>query len=1189
MARLALPAGVDLAALGPHVLRGLEGTDEIAAVVAEGVSSPPDPTRSPYPGLASFARDNADLFFGREDVVARCLDLFRAEGFVAVVGASGSGKSSVVLAGISPRFTEAVVVRPGVHPGQALLTAGSPGKRLGGSRRRPARRTGHPVSRPRGAGVLRRHGRCSSRADWSSPCVPTCTASSVPSPTLAERLASSQVLLGPLTEADLLRAVQEPARRCGLDVEEGLAEVIAAELGEAPGALPLLGHALREAWLRREGRTITVAGYRSSGGVRSAIATTAEQALAALDDDAQAVARRVLLRMVALRPEGDDTRRWASRHEIADVDPQRTRDVIAALTESRLLVVDQDHVTVAHEALLRAWPRLNGWIVEERADLIALQELREASERWATGGHDDTDLYRGLRLDTALDLTRREGLSGLEREFVEVGRQLRDREHTEARRRTRRLRILAAVTSVFAVIAITVGVVALVQRSDAQQARTEADAAAAVAEEQRLEAQDALLTASARDLADDELDLALLLAVQARRRSDGADALDALANVLRAQPAIEKFSHLGTAASAGLDVGVDGRRGAMLDGDRLVRFTLPDLSEEPPLTIAGATSMAMSPTSSQIAVTTADGVTVVNAATGAIDARLPSLSPSGLGPEGVIWMGPSQLGVQHKQGLRHYMSVVDIETGFASEAAPTLVSANGPVASDESGRRLAIGPSPPSGPMDIPPVATVRVVDTATALARHFEIPPGQVTDFSFQPGGDLLAVGTADAGLYVLDTVTGDIVISRVTAVGESGRFSPDGTKLVIRDDAGTVTVIEPRTGTVVLPPVIQARELRNVFFTPDADALVADAVSALVTIRLDGRQPLASAPFGEPGDIAGPVSSDGQVAWAVRLPDYELPASEENALRSVAYDPDDGRSTLTIPGWALLSGPGDDWIYTWQDDASDSVIDARSGATLFTGSVLPYGRTVLTDLRTSMIVRATLERQYLDVRPLPDLAPVETRLGPFPWDTLSFVLTTDGRRIALATVEADRTTIMVRILDLASGDELIEPIRWPNEGVTPMAITFSADDRTLLIGDQEGGISEIDVETGTFSPSRFEAMRGPVVGLGTLPDGRLLAISNDGTMSMYDTTSGQPLGPPMIWAPRVDPFLGDPTIPDVALHHVLAPDQQGLRVWNIDPSTWPDVACQRAGRNLTPDEWSQYLPADEPYQPTCPQFPAE
>ena len=174
--------------------------------------------------------------------------------------------------------------------------------------------------------------------------------------------------------------------------------------------------------------------------------------------------------------------------------------------------------------------------------------------------------------------------------------------------------------------------------------------------------------------------------------------------------------------------------------------------------------------------------------------------------------------------------------------------------------------------------------------------------------------------------------------------------------------------------------------------------------------------------------------------------------------------------------------------------------------------------DLRGSMIVRATLNGQYLDVRRLPDLSPIETRLGSFQWDMLTFAISTDGRRIAFATVEPTGA-MMVHILDIASGDESIEPIPWPNEGATPsFGMAFTADDRTLLIGDEGGGITEIDVATRTVSPSRFEGMHGPVVGLWPLRDGRLVAVSHDGTMSIYDAASGRPLGPPMVWTPRVD-----------------------------------------------------------------------
>ncbi len=273
--RPALPAGVDLIALGPHVLRGLDGADEIAAVVADGVSTPPDPARSPYPGLAPFRPEDADLFFGREETVERCLELFEKERFVAVVGASGSGKSSLVLAGLAPQLTEFVILRPGVHPLQSLEAADLGGRdaavlivdqleELVTLCHDPSEQAAFVeaiVAHPGGLIVAVRADLYGEFGAFDQ---------------LADRLASSQVLLGPLAEPDLLRAVHEPARRCGLAVEDGLAEVIAADLEAAPGALPLLGHALREAWLRREGRTITLAGYRASGGVRTAIATTAE-------------------------------------------------------------------------------------------------------------------------------------------------------------------------------------------------------------------------------------------------------------------------------------------------------------------------------------------------------------------------------------------------------------------------------------------------------------------------------------------------------------------------------------------------------------------------------------------------------------------------------------------------------------------------------------------------------------------------------------------------------------------------------------------------------------------------------------------------------------------------------------------------------------------------------------------------
>jgi hypothetical protein len=286
------------------------------------------------------------------------------------------------------------------------------------------------------------------------------------------------------------------------------------------------------------------------------------------------------------------------------------------------------------------------------------------------------------------------------------------------------------------------------------------------------------------------------------------------------------------------------------------------------------------------------------------------------------------------------------------------------------------------------------------------------------------------------------------------------------------------------------------------------------------------------------------------------------------------------------MFYGIADDWIYAWWPGDRDLIIDPRSGTVLFPGDRLLAPRAVGTDLRTSMLVRTTLDGRYVDVRRLPDLSQVPTGLGPFQFQVLSLAISTDGRRVALATVEPTRA-MMIRILDISSGIESVEPIPWPNEDARPTALAFTADDRTLLVGDQDGGITGLDVATGTRSPSRFGRMRGPVVIVAPLGDGRVVAVSHAGTMAMLAAT-GEAIGPPIAWTPRDTPDFTTYLSSDIALNHLLTPDPQGLRLWNTDTSTWPAVACQRAGRNLTPDEWSRYMPTDEPYRPTCPQFPA-
>ncbi len=203
------------------------------------------------------------------------------------------------------------------------------------------------------------------RADFYAHCAPY--------PALRQALAGQQEYIGPMSPAELQRAIDEPARRGGWQLEAGLVELLLKDLGvdsshlAEPGALPLLSHALLESWHRRRGRMLTISGYLASGGVQGAIAETAEIVFQdELDPTQQGIARSIFLRLTEL---GDkdvsvETRRRATIHELIPKpeDAAAVRDVLTRLADARLIVTDRDIVEVAHEALIREWPTLAaGW------------------------------------------------------------------------------------------------------------------------------------------------------------------------------------------------------------------------------------------------------------------------------------------------------------------------------------------------------------------------------------------------------------------------------------------------------------------------------------------------------------------------------------------------------------------------------------------------------------------------------------------------------------------------------------------------------------------------------------------------------------------------------------------------------------------------------------------------------------
>ncbi len=502
----------------------------------------------PYKGLDYFDEADADLFIGRESltdklvqqVISLGLDTPEDDGrFFAIVGASGSGKSSLVRAGLIPTIRwkkeaanwQVHILTPTVHPLESLaatltlessLTAtaqfmddlAAERRALSLFIKREQKSTGatnflliidqfeelfalcHSINE-RGAFIdnlltaaFEKDGKAiiviTLRADFYAHCANYLQ--------LRQALARHQEYIGAMSDDEMRRAIEEPARRGRWDFEEGLVDLILHDVGHEPGALPLLSHALLETWQRRQGRTLTLSGYISSGGVRGAIAETAETVFSdQFNHEQQAIARRIFLRLTEL---GDatatgDTSRRATINELImrPEESDATQQVLKALADARLVTTSEDSVQVAHEALIREWPTLRGWLEDNREGLRLHRQLTDTSQEWLTADHDASILFRGARLAQAGEwaASHADDMNTLEKEFLEASTAASEREAAEREaqrlheletakkladterqraeegiKSSRRLRMRAVVAIMTGVIAVILAIIAII-------------------------------------------------------------------------------------------------------------------------------------------------------------------------------------------------------------------------------------------------------------------------------------------------------------------------------------------------------------------------------------------------------------------------------------------------------------------------------------------------------------------------------------------------------------------------------------------------------------------------------------------------------------------------------------------------------------------------------------------------------
>ena len=413
-AELGLDPCAELAALEQAILR--QDPSLLSSQVFRAASP-----ECPYFGLPPAGVADFERYFGREHELSGAVHALERHGVLLVTGSSGVGKSSFVRAGIGAQFiargTEVAIVTPGEHPVEALRDVDLPvGESLlivdqceqAFAADDPAEIRGFfdALSQWVFRGMLVVTVRADRLGDLAD------------HPGFAEIIQSHLLMLTSLSPDGLRTVIEKPAEQAGLILEPGLVEIL---VRDADGrTLPLLSHALRQVWSRREGRVMTVDGYRESGEIEGAVAKTAEEVFATLSAEDERMLRDILIRLVEASGDGAVISRRVERTLIA-IDDAHAR-IVDRLVDARLLTTDEESVQLSHEALAREWPRLKEWLADDVEGQRIMRHLGSAAAAWEAMERPDSELYRGGRLTSAQHWRDAVGpaLTALEREFLEA-------------------------------------------------------------------------------------------------------------------------------------------------------------------------------------------------------------------------------------------------------------------------------------------------------------------------------------------------------------------------------------------------------------------------------------------------------------------------------------------------------------------------------------------------------------------------------------------------------------------------------------------------------------------------------------------------------------------------------------------------------------------------------------------------
>jgi WD40 repeat protein len=1171
---------------------------------------------APYRGLLPFGAAHTRFFFGREREIQTVVDKLKRHPFVAVVGASGVGKSSLVLSGVLPRLEKpgegfgdnlrSRTMTPGDRPLRALadqlatlvpsedrlstsarlvhqmastmdgfrtivatLTAHQPGPFVlvvdqleelftYGTGRLPSKEGVSFLANLQDAGE-RGHGSlrilATLRADFFERCLDV--------PALRELLQGQQVLLGAMSDESLRDAIISPAQVVGAFLEKGLVGTILKDVAREPGALPLLEHALYELWRARNGAWLTLSAYEASKGVTGALQRRAQSTYEALRPEEQELARKLFLRLTALGEGMPDARRRITRSELVfpGTTSEQVEEVLQVLSgpEARLLVADERTVEVAHEVLIREWDTLRGWVNTNRREFEVHQHLTEAANGWAEHRRDASYLYTGSRLLEA------ETLFALDFTSPERGR-LNTREHD----------FLAAS----------------LDHRDEQKRREERQHQEELARERRLTRAEAERARAAVRAAQRLRVLALVILLA----SIGILALFGMARLQRKWALSRELS-----ANAILSLKRDPQLSLLLtqEAGRIamtehVGEALAAWRSEPGWMIlrgheGPVISASFSRDGTKVVTSGFDGTARLwDIATGQSTAVLSGhegrVNSASFSPDGTKVITAGEDGTAHLWDVASGKSIAVLSghKGWVSSAS------FGP----DGTKVVTAGEDGTAHLWDVASGKSIAV------LSGH----KGWVSSASFSPDGTKIATAGENGTACLWDVASGKsaAVLSGHEGVVSSANFSPDGTKVVTAGFDGTARLWDVATGQSTVVLAGYEGWIADANFSPDG--------TKVVTAGEDGTALLWNVATGQPTTV---LSGHGAgLSTANFSPDGKkvVTAGWDGTAR--LWDVANGKSTAVLFGHGAPVGsanfnPEGTKVITAGEDGMAHLWDVASGKSITTlsGHEGPVSSASFSPDGTKVITAGTDGTARLwDVASGKSITTLSGHEGP----VISASFSPEGTKVV--TGGEDGT---VRLWDVASSKPIV--VLSGHEGRV-MSASFSPDGTKVVTAGEDGMAHLWDVASGKSITILSEHTRA-VISASFSPDGtKVVTAGEGGTAHLWDVASGKSIAvlsghEGLVISASFSPegtkvvtagFDGTVRLWNLATHKSIAVlsghrgrpvgsarfSPNGTRVLTAgDDGTayiWPELlwapievqlASLDAGRNLTPEECWKYL----------------